>query len=82
MPDKTRIKPASFPLLVVLTAIGACIPGPTDPEEDLRAIEALNQHDVDAVLSSDFDALISQWTEDFVLIPRVPSYADAARTPH
>ena len=29
---------------------------------------ALNQHDIDAVLSSDFDALISQWTEDFVVI--------------
>ena len=28
----------------------------------------LDQHDTDSVLSSDFDALISQWTDDFVLI--------------
>ena len=28
----------------------------------------MRPHDVDAVLSSDFDALISQWTDDFVLI--------------
>ena len=55
-------------LLVVLAAAVACTPGSPDLQEDLRAIEALNQHDVDAVLSSDFDALISQWTEDFVLI--------------
>jgi ketosteroid isomerase-like protein len=30
---------------------------------------ALNQHDVDAVLASDIDALISKWTDDFVVIP-------------
>ena len=55
-------------LLLVLAAGVACTSGSPDPEEDLRAIEALNQPDIDAVLSSDFDALISQWTEDFVLI--------------
>ena len=38
-------------------------------ESDLRAITALNQHDVDAVLASDIDALFSQWTDDFVVIP-------------
>jgi ketosteroid isomerase-like protein len=38
-------------------------------ESDLRAITALNQHDVNAVLASDLDALISQWTDDFVVIP-------------
>jgi uncharacterized protein (TIGR02246 family) len=38
-------------------------------EEDLRAIEALNQHDVEAVRSGDTAALITQWTEDLVAIP-------------
>jgi ketosteroid isomerase-like protein len=38
-------------------------------QSDLHAITALNQHDVDAVLASDIDALISQWTDDFVVIP-------------
>jgi uncharacterized protein (TIGR02246 family) len=38
-------------------------------EEDLRAIEALHQHDVEAVLSGDPMALIPQWTEDLVAIP-------------
>ena len=55
-------------LLLVLAAAGACTSGAPDPEEELRAIEALNRHDVHAVLSSDFDALVSQWTEDFVVI--------------
>ena len=49
-------------LLVVLATAVACMPGSPDLQDDLRAIEALNQHDVDTVLSSDFDALISQWT--------------------
>ena len=49
-------------------AAAACAPASPDLQEDLRAIEALNQHDVDAVLSGDFDALISQWTDDFVVI--------------
>ena len=62
-----RCKPTSGGLLVLAAAV-ACASAAPDPEEDLRAIEALNQHDIDAVLSSDFDALISQWTEDFVLI--------------
>ncbi len=67
MPDNTRTMPAGL-LLLVLAAAAACTSGAPDPEEDVRAIEALNQHDVDAVLSNDFDALISQWTDDFVLI--------------
>ena len=60
-------KPAGW-LLLALAAAGACNSGSPGLEEDIRAIEALNQHDVDAVLSSDVDALISQWTDDFVLI--------------
>jgi ketosteroid isomerase-like protein len=35
-------------------------------DDDVRAIQALNQHDVDAVLTSDMRAIASQWTDDFV----------------
>ena len=38
-------------------------------EADRRAIEALNEHDVRAALSSDIDAIVSQWTDDFVVLP-------------
>ena len=62
-----RRRPTSR-LLLVLVAACACTSDSPDPEADLRAIEVLNQHDTDAVLLSDFDALISQWTDDFVLI--------------
>ena len=40
-------------------------------EADLRAIEALNQHDVRAALASDAEAIVSQWTDDFVVLPPV-----------
>ena len=40
-----------------------------DLEEDLRAIEALTQHDVTAALTGDARALTSQWTDDFVVLP-------------
>ena len=55
-------------LILALAPLGGCTSASPGLEEDLRAIEALNQHDVDAVLSSDVDALISQWTDDFVVI--------------
>ena len=38
-------------------------------DADTRAIEALNQHDVKAALASDVDAIVSQWTDDFVVLP-------------
>ena len=38
-------------------------------EGDIRSIEALNQHDVKATLAMDTDAIISQWTDDFVVLP-------------
>ena len=41
----------------------------SDLEDDLRAIEALNEHDVKAALASDVEAIVSQWTDDFVVIP-------------
>jgi ketosteroid isomerase-like protein len=37
-------------------------------EADLRSIQALNQHDVKATLALDTDAIISQWTDDFVVL--------------
>ena len=37
-------------------------------DNDLRAIEALNQHDIDAVLAGDTHAITSQWTDDFVVL--------------
>jgi ketosteroid isomerase-like protein len=40
-------------------------------ENDLRDIKALNQHYVDAVLASDMDAVMSQWTDDCVVLPPV-----------
>ena len=42
---------------------------PSSIEADLRAIEALNQQDVDAVMAGDITAIASQWTDDFVVLP-------------
>jgi uncharacterized protein (TIGR02246 family) len=36
---------------------------------DLRAIEAINQRDIQAALASDAAMMMSQWTDDFVLLP-------------
>ncbi|HEY7449668.1 MAG TPA: SgcJ/EcaC family oxidoreductase [Vicinamibacterales bacterium] len=38
-------------------------------ENDLRAIEAINQRDVQFALANDAARMMSQWTEDFVLLP-------------
>jgi ketosteroid isomerase-like protein len=38
-------------------------------ENDLRAIEAINQRDVQFALAGDADMMMSQWTDDFVLLP-------------
>jgi ketosteroid isomerase-like protein len=38
-------------------------------EADRRAIQALNEHDVRAALKSDIDAIVSQWSDDFVILP-------------
>ena len=32
-------------------------------DNDLRAIQALNRHDVDAALAGDMSAIASQWTD-------------------
>ena len=41
-------------------------------DDERRAIEALNQHDVQAVLSGDMRAITSQWTDDFVVLSSGP----------
>lgn len=38
-------------------------------DEDLRAIESLNQRDVQAALASDLDLMMSQWSDDFTILP-------------
>ena len=40
-------------------------------ENDLRALEGVNQRDVQFALASDADSMMSQWTDDFVLLPPV-----------
>jgi len=37
-------------------------------EDDLRAIDALNQRDIEFALAGDPIAMMSQWTEDIVLL--------------
>ena len=37
-------------------------------ENDLRAIEAINQRDVQFALAGDTASMMSQWTDDFVLL--------------
>src|SRR4029077_17809888 len=38
-------------------------------ENDLRAIEAINQRDIQFALDGDAAMMMSQWTDDFVLLP-------------
>ena len=38
-------------------------------ENDLRAIEAINQRDVQYALANDAAMMMSQWTDDIVLLP-------------
>ena len=38
-------------------------------ENDLRAIEAINQRDVQFALANNAAMMMSQWTDDFVLLP-------------
>jgi ketosteroid isomerase-like protein len=37
-------------------------------DNDLRAIQAINRHDVDAALAGDMSAIASQWIDDFVTL--------------
>jgi uncharacterized protein (TIGR02246 family) len=40
----------------------------TSSEADLRAIEAINQRDMQFALANDSDKMMSQWTDDIVLL--------------
>jgi len=68
------IRAAVFMMPSLLVTSFACTRGgPMQFEvttaEDRRAIEALNNHDVQATLAGDVEAIVSQWTEDFTVIP-------------
>jgi uncharacterized protein (TIGR02246 family) len=42
-------------------------------EKDLRAIDAVNKHDVEFALANDADLMMSQWTDDIVVLqPEAP----------
>jgi uncharacterized protein (TIGR02246 family) len=43
----------------------------TSVENDLRAIQAINQRDVQFALANDSTKMMSQWTDDFVLLQPV-----------
>jgi uncharacterized protein (TIGR02246 family) len=47
---------------------GVCMSELSSVENALRAIDAVNQRDVQAALASDTAAMMSQWTDDFVLL--------------
>ena len=40
----------------------------TSREADLRAIEAINRRDMQFALANDSDKMMSQWTDDIVLL--------------
>ena len=42
---------------------------PSSVESDLRAIEAINQRDVQFARAGDSAMMMSQWTDDIVLLP-------------
>ena len=44
---------------------------PTSLENDLHAIQALNQRHTEAVLANDIDAIVLEWSEDFTVLPPV-----------
>jgi uncharacterized protein (TIGR02246 family) len=50
------------------TTRGGCLQNPTSREADLRAIEAINQQDIQFALANDSDRMMSQWTDDIVLL--------------
>lgn len=67
-----RRAPVAVAIAAVLASCGCAIPASTEVrtyEKDRRAIEALNRHDISAALVSDIEAVASQWTEDFVVLP-------------
>ena len=57
----------------VATRAGSTLPD-RQRDADISAIEALNRHDVTAALASDIEAIVSQWSEDFVLLPQAGEF--------
>src|SRR5258706_5126509 len=49
--------------------LGGSMSNVSSLENDLRAIEAINQRDVQFALANDAAMMMSQWTDDFVLLP-------------
>jgi ketosteroid isomerase-like protein len=74
---RARIPVAAVALLLAATSnacslstdAGGSMRTQSNLDADRRAIEALNQHDVKAALANDVDAIVSQWTDDFVVLP-------------
>ena len=73
-----RIRVVSTALLLTVAVGSACsvpakiggsVSSKSSHEADRRAINALNDHDVKAALASDVEAIVSQWTDDFTVIP-------------
>ena len=73
----SRAKTLTVGAVVAAALLTACAHGGTrgltaavglQSDADVQAIEALNRHDITAALASDVDAVVSQWTDDFVLI--------------
>src|SRR4029453_18846877 len=56
------------PIILLTIVFVSCTSSQHNSEADIRSIEALNQHDVNATLAMDTDAIISQWTDDFVVL--------------
>ena len=68
----------AYGLALSLLLLTACVPnshsevsmsGLPSVENDLRAIEAINQRDVQFAKAGDKAGMMSQWTDDFVLLP-------------
>jgi len=56
------------------------MPDTTPPENDLRAIEALNQRHIAAVLANDMEAVMAGWSDDFTILPPVGPIVRGRRT--
>jgi uncharacterized protein (TIGR02246 family) len=77
--DRSQVPPPQFePLLSsfaaavlgsVFTQLEVSMSHFSSVENDLRAIEAVNKRDVQYALANDAAMMMSQWTDDFVLLP-------------
>ena len=49
------------------------MPDSVSVESDVRAIQALNNRHIEAVLCSDIQAIVSEWSDDFTVLPPLGS---------